>query len=127
MISPSHCRSSLNVVFAAFYPSDPEWLSHSVGEILTFDGVKRSKDYYGSLALFNIPALILCTGTKYGVYLAQKDSGQMGCESCVHRCLHSVHGDSFVTPDVFACESLMFAFWMHRINAILVAWCEAMN
>ena len=58
MISSSHCTSSLNVIFAAFYPSDPEWLSHSVGEILTFDGVKRSKDYYGSLALLDIPALI---------------------------------------------------------------------
>jgi len=46
-----------------FYPSDPEWLSHSVGEILTFDGVRRSKDYYG---------------TKYNVYLARKASGQKG-------------------------------------------------
>ena len=51
---PSKChftKKMLIIILAAFYSSDPEWLGYSVGEILTYDGIKRSRKYYGPSSL----------------------------------------------------------------------------
>jgi hypothetical protein len=43
------------VFFLAHYRSDPQWLGHTKGEVLTFDGVTRFRNYYGGSEL--LPSL----------------------------------------------------------------------